>query len=50
MKRLFGLTITASIFSCASPWRRSPREFVKLGVLDMSSLYADASSNVTADR
>ena len=26
MKRLFGLTIAASIFSYAPPWRRSPRE------------------------
>ena len=49
MKRLFGLTITASIFSCASPWRRSPRELSN-SASDMSSLYADASSNVTADR
>ena len=43
MKRLFGLTIAASIFSYAPPWRRSPRGVLKLGVLnDMSSLYTDA--------
>jgi hypothetical protein len=51
MKRLFGLTIAASIFSYAPPLAQVSEGVLKLGVLnDMSSLYTDASSNVTADR
>lgn len=44
MKRLFGLTIAVSIFSCGTAWAQVSDGVVKLGVLnDMSSLYADAS-------
>ena len=44
MKRLFGLTILASLLSCGAAWAQVSDGVVKLGVLnDMSSLYADAS-------
>lgn len=44
MKRLFGLTIAASLLSCGAAWAQVSDGVVKLGVLnDMSSLYADAS-------
>ncbi len=44
MKRLFGLTIAASMLSCGAAWAQVSDGVVKLGVLnDMSSLYADVS-------
>ncbi len=44
MKRLFSLTIAASLLSCGAAWAQVSNGVVKLGLLnDMSSLYADAS-------
>jgi branched-chain amino acid transport system substrate-binding protein len=44
MKRVFGLTIVASLLGCGAAWAQVSDGVVKIGVLeDMSSVYADVT-------